>query len=81
MFTAPLESAGLIDGGRKPKRLQRFDAPGEKSRYYADDDAQDLATLVKRQKYEGANDIDANLVDNIARKARYKCVYQIRLSI
>ncbi len=64
--------AGLIDGGRKPKRLQRYDAPGEKARYFADDDAADLGALVKRQRYEGAEDIDANLAENIARKARYK---------
>lgn len=67
-----MSCAGLIDGGRKPKRLQRYDAPGEKSRYFADDDAADLGALVKRQRYEGAEDIDANLADNIARKARYK---------
>ena len=64
--------AGLIDGARKPKRLQRYDEPGEKARYFADDDAQDLAALVKRQRYEGAEDIDAHLADNIARKATYK---------
>lgn len=65
-------SAGLLDGGRKPKRLQRYDEPGQKARYFADDDTADLASLVKRQRYEGAEDIDANLADNIARKARYK---------
>ena len=67
-------TAGLIDGGCKPKRLQRYDEPGEKARYFADDDAQDLAALVKRQRYEGAEDIDAHLADNIARKATYKWV-------
>ena len=61
------------DGGRRPKRLQRFDEPGQRARYFADDDAPNLAALVKRQRYEGAEDIDANLADNIARKARYKC--------
>ena len=64
--------AGPADGGRRPKRVQRFDEPGQKARYFADDDASDLASLVKRQRYEGAEDIDANLADNIARKARYK---------
>ena len=66
--------AGVIDRGRVPKRLQRYDEPGEKARYFADDDAQDLAALVKRQRYEGAEDIDAHLADNIARKATYKWV-------
>jgi hypothetical protein len=68
-----LPAAGPDDGGRRPKRLQRFDAPGERGRYFADDDAPDLAQLVKRQRYEGAEDIDANLAENISRKARYKC--------
>ena len=52
--------------------MQRYDEPGEKTRYFADDDAQDLDSLVKRQRYEGAEDIDANLAENIARKATYK---------
>ena len=64
--------AGALDGGRKPKRVQRYDEPGEKTRYFADDDGQDLESLVKRQRYEGAEDIDANLAENIARKATYK---------
>ena len=54
--------------------MQRYDEPGEKTRYFADDDAQDLESLVKRQRYEGAEDIDANLAENIARKATYKWV-------
>ena len=65
-------SAGAADGGRKPKRVQRYDEPGEKSRYFGDDDGQDLESLVKRQRYEGAEDIDANLAENIARKSTYK---------
>ena len=68
-----MPAAGPDDGGRRPKRLQRFDAPGERARYFAYDDAPDLAQLVKRQRYEGAEDIDANLADNIARKAGFKC--------
>ena len=54
--------------------MQRYDEPGEKTRYFADDDGQDLESLVKRQRYEGAEDIDANLAENIARKATYKYV-------
>ena len=54
--------------------MQRYDEPGEKTRYFADDDGQDLESLVKRQRYEGAEDIDANLAENIARKATYKWV-------
>ena len=59
-------------GKRPPKRVQRYDAPGEKARYFADDDSQDLAALVKRQRYEGSEDIDAHLAQNIARKSTYK---------
>ena len=59
-------------GKRTPKRVQRYDAPGEKARYFADDDGQDLAALVKRQRYEGSEDIDAHLAQNIARKTTYK---------
>lgn len=72
LFELVLRTVGAIDGGRKPKRVQRYDEPGKKSRYFADDDGVDLAALVKRQRYEGAEDIDAHLADNIARKATYK---------
>lgn len=41
---------------------------GERARYFADDDAADLATLVKRQRHDGAPDLDANLADSILRK-------------
>lgn len=59
--------------GRPVKRIERYDKEsGEKRRYYADDDALDLATLVKRTKYEGAADIDANLAWNISRKSRFR---------
>ena len=62
---------GLPDSNKRPRRLQRFEA-GEKQRYFADDDAKDLQDLVKEQRYGGAADIDANLADNIARKARFR---------
>jgi len=46
------ESAGAAEGSVRPtKRVERYEG-GEKKRYYADDDAVDLATLVKRTKYE-----------------------------
>ncbi|KAL0044021.1 hypothetical protein WJX82_003090 [Trebouxia sp. C0006] len=61
--------AGAPEGGRKPKRVQRFDA-GERQRYFADDDKQQLGDLVAQQRYEGAADIDANLADNIMRKGK-----------
>ncbi|DBA83040.1 TPA: hypothetical protein ACH3X1_006813 [Trebouxia sp. C0004] len=61
--------AGASEGGRKPKRVQRFDA-GERQRYFADDDKQHLGDLVAQQRYEGAVDIDANLADNIVRKGK-----------
>jgi hypothetical protein len=46
------EAAGAKESGVRPaRRVERYDG-GEKRRYYADDDAADLATLVKRTKYE-----------------------------
>ena len=56
---------------RAPKTTQRFDG-GERSRYFADDDGKSLRDLVAEQKYEGTNDYDRNLADNIARHKRYK---------
>lgn len=53
--------------GRKAKRMQGYEG-GERARYFADDDAADLATLVKRQRHDGAPDLDANLADSILRK-------------
>ncbi|DBA82399.1 TPA: hypothetical protein ACH3X2_000649 [Trebouxia sp. C0005] len=50
-------------------QVQRFDA-GERQRYFADDDKQQLGDLVAQQRYEGAADIDANLADNIMRKGK-----------
>lgn len=67
---------GLPDGGRKQKRVQRFGEGGERDRYFADDDKADLTELVRRQRYEGAADIDASLAENIARKARYKYAFR-----
>lgn len=61
--------ASAPEGGKKPKRVQRFDA-GERQRYFADDDKQQLGDLVAQQRYEGAADIDANLADNIMRKGK-----------
>ena len=54
-------------------QVQRFDG-GERQRYFADDDKQQLTDLVAQQRYEGAADIDANLADNIMRKGkRFRC--------
>ena len=65
--------AGAPQPGRKQKRVQGYEG-GERMRYFADDDATDLATLVKRQRHEGAPDLDANLADSILRKgARFRC--------
>jgi len=60
---------------RAPKTTQRYidpSAPGEKSRYYADDDSATLRDLVAAQKHGGGEDYDRNLADNIARRRRYK---------
>lgn len=66
------ESAGVVAGEVRPtKRVERFEG-GERKRYYGDDDAVDLNTLVKRTKYEGAADIDATMARNIASRPRFR---------
>ena len=50
-------------------QIQRFEE-GERQRYFADDDKQQLKDLVAQQRYEGAADMDANLADNILRKGK-----------
>lgn len=50
-------------------QVQRFEE-GQKQRYFADDDKQELRDLVAQQRYEGAADMDANLADNILRKGK-----------
>lgn len=68
-----LYNAGAPQPGRKPKRVQGYEG-GERARYFADDDAADLAMLVKRQRHDGTPDLDANLADSILRKgARFRC--------
>lgn len=59
---------------RRPPKLQRFDAPGQKARYYADDDACSLRDLVAQEKHGGTGgaQYDANLARNIASAQRYK---------
>ena len=61
---------GQIDGGRKVKRLQRFEG-GEKQQYFRDDN-RSLDDLVREQRHHAADDIDANLAENIARKAKFR---------
>lgn len=58
---------------RKVKKLQRYDE-GSKQRYFADDDQRSLEDLVKEQRHGGGRDMDANLAENIARKARFRSV-------
>jgi hypothetical protein len=52
--------------------VSRYDESGQKTKYYADDDAVDLGTLVKRAKF--GDDLDADLdgtvVRNIMRNER-----------
>ncbi len=73
MSRAAPARAGAPLPGKRPKRLQGYEG-GERARYFADDDAADLAVLVKRQRHEGAPDLDANLADSILRKgARFRC--------
>lgn len=61
---------GQIDGGRKVKRLQRYEG-GEKQQYFRDDD-RNLEDLVREQRHHADQDMDANLAENIARKARFR---------
>lgn len=63
--------AGMADGGRRQKRTQRYEG-GERSRYFADDDATDLQTLAKRTKHGDEGDIDRRLAAGIMRSQRYK---------
>lgn len=73
---APASASGAAgaDLSRRPAKLQRFDAPGEKSRHYADDDSRSLRDLVAEAKHGagGGNEYDANLARNIAKAARFK---------
>lgn len=50
----------------------RYGADGAKERYFRDDDTKTLDDLVKEQRYEGVQDMDRNLAQNITRKAKYK---------
>lgn len=61
---------GQIDGGRKVKRIQRYD-DGEKQRYFRDDDRA-LDDLVREQRHHVNDNMDANLAENIARKAKFR---------
>lgn len=67
--------AGAAPPGRRPKRVERYGADGQKERYFADDDDVDVRELVKRTKYgDDGDDLDAVAADNIARNARFKGV-------
>jgi hypothetical protein len=73
-------SGAAADPSRRPPKLQRFDAPGEKARNYADDDTRTLRDLVSETRHaaagggagRGGNEYDANLARNIAKAARFK---------
>jgi len=67
-------AAALPPGQRPPKRTQRYDESGQKTRYFADDDAVDLDTLVKRTKYgdDMDADLDRTVTNNIMRKQSFK---------
>ena len=62
---------GQIDGGRKVKKLQRYE-DGEKHVYFADDNNQTLDDLVREQRHGGRKHMDDNLAENISRKARFR---------
>lgn len=61
----------MADGGRKQKRVQRYEG-GERSKYFADDDDTDLKTLMKRTKHGDEGDMDRRLAAGIMRSQRYK---------
>ncbi|PSC69918.1 CWF19 2 [Micractinium conductrix] len=63
--------ANLPDGGRRAKRVQRYEG-GERSKYFADDDETDLQTLMKRTKYGDEGDMDKKLAAGIMKSQRYK---------
>jgi hypothetical protein len=66
-------SAANADASTRPiKRVERYDQDGQRKRYFADDDAVDLDTLVKRTKYGSTEDIDATMARNIAKSAKFK---------
>jgi hypothetical protein len=67
-------AAAATDPSRRPPKLQRFDAPGEKARHYADDDSKSLRDLVSEARHgaAGGNAYDANLARNIAKSAKFK---------
>lgn len=71
-FGREAAEAGARPSGFKAPKVQRYDADGKRERWTADDDTPDLATLVKRQRHEGAEDMDAAFADNIARKSGFK---------
>lgn len=62
---------GLVDGGRKVKKLQRYEE-GEKQVYFADDNDKTLDDLVREQRHGGGSHMDSNLADKIARKSRFR---------
>eukprot|EP00889_Picochlorum_renovo_P005913 jgi/Picre1/32943/NNA_008270.t1 len=66
------ETAAEIDGGLKPqKRFDRYQ-DGQKTRYFATDDAVDLDTMVKRTKHGMEDNMDDIIARNIAKKSHYK---------
>jgi hypothetical protein len=66
------ETAAEIDGGLKPqKRFDRYQ-DGQKTRYFATDDAVDLDTMVKRTKHGMEDNMDDVIARNIAKKSHYK---------
>ncbi len=55
------------------RKLQQFDKDGQRVRYFGDDDAADLATLVKRARHgDDAHDLDADVARGIMNAKQYK---------
>ncbi|MEW5309095.1 MAG: hypothetical protein WDW38_001005 [Sanguina aurantia] len=74
-FGRDVAGAGALEGGgkRAGSKVQRYNAEGEKERYFHDDDKSDLATLVKRAKYgDDGTDMDAAVAGNIMSRKKFK---------
>ena len=66
------ETLAEVSGSVRPqKRIQRYE-DGEKTRYFAEDDAVDLDTMVKRTKYHMEDNMDDVMARNIIKKSRFK---------
>lgn len=65
----------VVESGVKVTKRGKYSThskEGERERYFADDDAQDLKTLVENEKLTSKDNLDSVFVKNIVRKGNYK---------